>query len=365
MVQAELQVAIRKPTDGTVILDLQGPIGRSAQEPLVDAYEKAIVYGADSILLNFGGVEAMDSMGMELLMALLARAEQQGKRLAAYGLSLPLQHAFQLVHLHEGVPVYPDEAAALGSAGEERLSEPRAEQGAGTQGHWAEPVDRLAVPDLSAEAINLNVQGRQPTGPMKGFGPLWLRTYQIRLAGSNATPAEVIRVWKEKFADFWPEGSSLYGAQRAIEAGDVGVLNLAGPAGTTISTGILVIYADETSFCFLSVEGHMFGGMITFTAYEQGGTTVVQVRALLRSSDPVYEMGQRMGFAVKAEDAFWHGTLASLAAHFGVQDEPVHQEATLLDKSIRWSRATNLWYNAAIRTSLHLPIRLARGLFGR
>ena len=365
MVEAELQVAIRKRTDGTVVLDLQGLIGRGAKEALIGAYEKAIVYGADSILLNFGGVEAMDSMGMELLMVLQARAQQQGKRLAAYGLSLPLQHAFQVTYLHEGVPIYPDEAAAFGSAGVERLSDTGTGQGAGTQGTWAEPVDRLAAPDLPDEAINLNVEGRQPTGPMKGFGPLWLRTYQIRLAGSKTTPAEVIRVWKEQFADFWPEGSSLYGDQRPIEAGDVGVLNLAGPAGTTISTGILVIYADETSFCFLSVEGHMFGGMITFTAYEEEGATVVQVRALLRSSDPVYEMGQRMGFAVKAEDAFWHGTMANLAAHFGVQKEAVHQEATLLDQSIRWSKATNLWYNAAIRTSLHLPIRLARGLLGR
>jgi anti-anti-sigma factor len=364
MDQSSLQVTTRKAADGSTILDLQGMIGRTAQQALVGAYEKATGGGADSILLNFRAVEAMDSMGLELLMALLARAQQQGKRLAAYGLNQQLQRAFQVVHLHEDIPIHPDEGAP-GSAGVERLSEAGTGRGTGTQGRWAEPVDRLKVPALSAEAINLNVEGRQPTGPMKGFGPLWLRTYQIRLAGSSATPSEVIRVWKAQFADFWPQGSSLYGADRPIEAGDVGVLNLAGPAGTTISTGVLVIYADDTSFCFLSVEGHMFGGMITFTAYDEDGTTVVQVRALLRSSDPVYEMGQRMGFAVKAEDAFWHGTLANLAAHFGVRGEPVHQEATLLDPTIYWARATNLWYNAAIRTSLHLPIRLARRLFAR
>jgi anti-anti-sigma factor len=365
MSKAKLQVAIRTATEGKVILDLQGCLGRSAQEPLMAAYQEASNKGAASILLNLREVEAMDSIGLELLMALLARAQQQGQRLAAYGLSLSLQRAFQVAYLHEGVPIYPDEAAALGSAGAERLSEAGTGQHTGMQGQWAEPVDRLAVPDLSAEAINLNVHGRRPTGPMKGFGPLWLRTYQIRLAGSDVAPAEVIRAWKEGFAGFWPPGSSFYGADRPIEAGDVGVLNLAGPAGTTIATGVLVVYADETSFCFLSVEGHMFGGMITFTAFEKDGTTIVQVRALLRSSDPVYEMGQRMGFAVKAEDEFWHGTLANLAAHFGVQGEPVHQEATLLDKSIHWSRATNLWQNAAIHTSLHLPIRLARRLFAR
>jgi anti-anti-sigma factor len=365
MVQADLQVAIRKAADGIVILDLQGWLGRDATEPLMAAYQEANSKGAESILLSFKGVEGMDSMGMELLMVLQARAQQQGKRLAAYGLDVPTQHAFRVTYLHEDVPIYPDEAAALGSAGVERLSEAQTRQDTGMQGRWAKPVDRLAVPDLPAKAINLNVQGRRPTGPMKGFGPLWLRTYQVKLAGSSATPAEVIGVWKAQFAGFWPQGSSLYGADRPIEAGDVGVLNLAGPAGMTIATGVLVIYADETSFCFLSVEGHMFGGMITFTACDENGATVLQVRALLRSSDPMYEMGQRLGFAVKAEDAFWHGTLANLAAHFGVRGQPVQQEATLLDPTIDWARATNLWHNAAMRTTLHLPIRLARGLLTR
>ncbi len=233
------------------------------------------------------------------------------------------------------------------------------------EGHWAKPVDRLSVPDLPKEAINLNVQGRRPTGPVKGFGPLWLRTYAIRLPHAPVTPAEVVRVWKQQFASFWPPGSTFYGAERPIEAGDVGVLNLAGPAGMTIATGVHVIYADEESFCFLSVEGHMFGGMITFGAYEEDGTTVAQVRAMLRSSDPVYEMGQRMGFAVKAEDQFWQGALTRLAAHFGVEGEPVRQEAVLLDPRFQWSKVTNLWYNAAIRTTLHLPVRWVRRLVGR
>jgi uncharacterized protein YxjI len=200
---------------------------------------------------------------------------------------------------------------------------------------------------------------------MRGFGPLWLRTYQIKLTGAAANPAEVVRIWRERFASFWPPGSTFYGADRSIEAGDVGVLNLAGPAGTTIATGIRVIYADEESFCFLSVEGHMFGGMITFGAYEEDGATVAQVQAMLRSSDPVYEVGQRLGFAVEAEDRFWQGTLTNLAAHFEVEGEPVHQEATLLDPTIQWSRATNIWYNAAIRTALYLPIQWVRRLVAR
>jgi len=245
------------------------------------------------------------------------------------------------------------------------MAEEQTKQRTGLQGQWAQPVDRLSVPDLPKEAINLNVDGRRATGPVKGFGPLWLRTYAVRLANAAVSPAEVVRVWKQQFASFWPPGNAFYGADRPIEAGDVGVLNLAGPAGMTIATGVLVVYADEESFCFLSVEGHMFGGMITFGAYEEDGTTVAEVQAMLRSSDPVYEMGQRMGFAVKAEDQFWQGALTNLAAHFGVTGEPVRQDAVQLDPGFQWSNVTNLWYNSAIRTTLHLPVRWVRRLTGR
>jgi anti-anti-sigma factor len=365
MVQTKFQVTIREPADKVRILDLRGDLSRAAEEPLLAAYEQATSGGAETIVLNFQDVEAIDSIGAGLLIALHARAQRRNQRLAAYGLNATARQAFRVIYLHEGVQIYPYEAAALGSAGAERASEAQTDRETDRQDLWAQPVDRLAIPDLPKGAINLNVQGRRPTGPMRGFGPLWLRTYQIRLAGAAQTPAEVIAVWKERFASFWPPGSSFYGADRPIKAGDVGVLNLAGPAGTTIATGVYVVYADETSFCFLSVEGHMFGGMITFSAFEQDGAIVAQVRALLRSSDLVYETGQRLGFAVKAEDAFWHGALTNLAARFGVEGEPVVQEAIRLDPTIRWGKASNLWHNAAIRTTLHLPVRWVRGLAGR
>jgi len=362
MVQTQFQVGIRESVDGVHILDLQGDLTRHAEGPLAAAYEEATSSGAQTVILNFADVDAIDSIGAGLLIALHARAQRQDQRLAAYGLSATMQQAFLVTYLHEGIEIYADEAAALGSARIERLLA-QTDPGTTLLGRWAQPVDQLEIPDLPREAINLNVQGRQPTGPMKGFGPLWLRTYQIPLAGAAATPAEVIAVWKERFASFWPPGNDFFGADRPIEAGDVGVLNLAGPAGTTIATGVYVAYADDTSFCFLSVDGHMFGGMITFNAFKQDGATVAQVRALLRASDPVYEMGQRLGLAVKAEDAFWHGTLTILAAHFGVKGEPVHQQSTRLDPSIRWDKAVNLWQNAAIRTTLNLPVRWVRGLF--
>ncbi len=242
------------------------------------------------------------------------------------------------------------------------MSESQATNTARRPGRWAKPVKQLSVPDLPPEAINLNVQGRQATSPLMGFGQLWLRIYAIHLPTSTVTPTALIQVWKEQFGSFWPPSSHFYGSGKPIDAGEVAVLNLAGPAGTTISTGVYVIYADEASFCLMSAQGHMFGGMITFSAHEENGTTVAQVQALLRASDPMFETIFRLGLGVEQEDAFWNGALENLAAHFGVHGQPVIQSSRLLDPRLHWSYAKNIWYNAAIRTALYMPVRWLRSL---
>ena len=39
--------------------------------------------------------------------------------------------------------------------------------------YWAKPMSELKVGDVSPEAMNLNVEGRQTVGPLMGFGQLW------------------------------------------------------------------------------------------------------------------------------------------------------------------------------------------------
>jgi hypothetical protein len=59
-----------------------------------------------------------------------------------------------------------------------------------SQSTWAKPVDYLHAPGLPADAINLNVEGRRLTGPLRGFGQLWQKTYRVRLDGISITPAQ-------------------------------------------------------------------------------------------------------------------------------------------------------------------------------
>jgi anti-anti-sigma factor len=115
MPQTKIEVAIREPADRVPSLELRGRIGRSAEGPLMAAYQEASSGGAETVILNFRDVEAMDSYGLGLLITLSARAQRQGQRLAACGLSTSLQQAFEVSYLDEALEVYADEAEALQS----------------------------------------------------------------------------------------------------------------------------------------------------------------------------------------------------------------------------------------------------------
>jgi hypothetical protein len=228
---------------------------------------------------------------------------------------------------------------------------------------WAKPVDTLHVDGVPAEAINLNVEGRHLTGPIRGFGQMWQKTYRIHLNGADVTPQQVIGIWKENFPQYWPGDNRFYGSLTSISPGEVAVLNLKAPAGMRLSTGIMVIYADDVSFSFMTPEGHMFAGMITFSADEEEDSTLVQIQVLIRASDPLYELWCRVGVVHKQEDEFWHGTLQNLAAEFGVDDGQVEQQNILVDPRMQWKEAGNIWHNAAIRSGLHAPVAWFRKRF--
>jgi hypothetical protein len=232
---------------------------------------------------------------------------------------------------------------------------------------WAKPVDKLKVGDISKDAINLNVEGKQLSGLTHGFGQLWQKTYRVRLSGADAvcTPDYVIKEWKARFPTFWPKGNNLYVPLTGIQPGEVGVINLTAPGGMKLSTGIMVIYADDTSFAFMTPEGHMFAGMITFSAYEEEGNTMVQIQVLIRANDPLFELGCRLGVVHKAEDTFWLDTLRNLANHFCVNAPNPTQSTSLIDPRMQWKEWRNIWHNAGIRTGLYMPVAVVKRVFGR
>jgi hypothetical protein len=229
---------------------------------------------------------------------------------------------------------------------------------------WAKPVDHFEAGETPAGAINLNVSGKRATGPLQGFGQLWQKTYTIRLEGADVSPQDVIATWKADFGRFWPKGNYFYSQFKEITLGDVAVLNVGVPGGMKVATGIRVIYADDESFTYMTPEGHMFAGLITFSAFDDEGTTVVQIQALIRASDPLIETTMRLGLGHKGEDSFWRATLQNLAADQGVTATAT-QKVVCVDKKVQWSQAKNIWHNSGIRTTLYMPVYLTKRLFGR
>jgi len=227
--------------------------------------------------------------------------------------------------------------------------------------YWAKDVTRLSLGEVPAEAVNLNVTGKRVVGPVQGFGKLWQKTYRVELPGVVHTPAEVVKAWKASFASFWPDSGRFYGKLTGIDPGDVALLNLSA-GGMKLSTGILVLYADDESFTFMTPQGHIFAGWITFSAAEADGVTAAQTQVLLRANDPLYELAMPVVIH-RQEDRFWQQTLANLAAHLGVENASVTTSTVCVDKRRQWSKIGNIWHNAGIRSALYLlgtPFRALR-----
>ena len=140
------------------------------------------------------------------------------------------------------------------------------------------------------------------------------------------------------------------------------LLNLGLPGRMKLSTGVLVLYADDQSFTLMTPEGHMLAGWITFSAWAaDDGVTVVQIQALERTNDPLYELGYVLG-GNRLNTRFWVQTAENLARHFGVEPE-VASQVVCVDRRRQWRKAGNLWKNAAIRTfvwTLGTPVRWLR-----
>jgi len=213
------------------------------------------------------------------------------------------------------------------------------------RGNWAKPITRLEVGAVDG-ATGDSVRGRRLSGPIQGFGKLWQKTYTVWLPAGEITPESVIATWRANYGAFWPEGNRFYAPVTGIRPGEVGLID-GRAGGLTLSTGVLVLYADDTSFTFMTPEGHPFAGMITFSAETaQSGGVVARIQLLIRAQDPLVEIGMALG-GHRKEDRMWQATLTNLAAHLGHRVE-VATIIVCVDKRRQWRRAGNVRHDAAI-----------------
>jgi len=103
---------------GVVVLDLLGEINGFAQEALDAAYAEAESNDPEAILLNFEGVDYINSTGIALIVGLLAKARASHKRLLACNLSEHYVEIFNITRLSDFMSIFPDEESAVEEASE-------------------------------------------------------------------------------------------------------------------------------------------------------------------------------------------------------------------------------------------------------
>jgi len=248
------------------------------------------------------------------------------------------------------------------------MSDDEAQETSVREGTWAGPVSKMDVERVPEGVTAINIQGRQAIGALQGFGQLWKKTYQVRLAGLQYNPSQVMQAWKENFPRFQPEGNRFYPPEEGVEPGKVMFIDSPlpivpslynRPGVVPMTSGVMVLYADDESFSVMTPEGFPVAGWNNFSVFEEDDTLVAQVQSYERASDPIYEFGFRFMGGAARQEFIWVHVLTKLATHFGLEGQ-VTLARECLDPKIQWSYIRNVWNNAGVRTTLYVlaaPVR--------
>lgn len=95
------------------IIDLEGEINGQSEAVLDAAYQQAVRANPQTVLLNFNGVDYINSTGIALIVGLLGQARKTGRTVYTYGLSDHYAEIFRITRLSEFTMVFADEASAL------------------------------------------------------------------------------------------------------------------------------------------------------------------------------------------------------------------------------------------------------------
>ena len=116
MPQAQVTMDVRKVNDKVSVIDVKGELNAFAEGVLMQAYDQASDGRVRAIVLNFEGLEYMNSSGIGLLVTLLIRVNREKQRLLTYGLSEHYRNIFQITRLDDAITIYDSEEAAVQAA---------------------------------------------------------------------------------------------------------------------------------------------------------------------------------------------------------------------------------------------------------
>ena len=117
MSKANVTMTAHQAGETVSVVDIQGDVTALAENALMAAHTQTIGWNARAIILNFSGLEYMNSGGIGLLLKLFIRANRQQQQLLICGLSEQYRKVFDLTRLDEAARIYGSEAEALAAAG--------------------------------------------------------------------------------------------------------------------------------------------------------------------------------------------------------------------------------------------------------
>lgn len=113
MPEAATDFDVREASATARVIDIKGDMTAQSEDVLMGAYGRASGPGVSAIVLNFSGLDYMNSGGIGLLVTLLVRAQRQRQRVLAYGLSDHYRQIFELTRLDEAIGIHDTEEDAL------------------------------------------------------------------------------------------------------------------------------------------------------------------------------------------------------------------------------------------------------------
>lgn len=113
MPSANVTMTVREAAPRVRVVDIVGEITAFSEEEITRAHEEAARGGVDAVILNFEGLDYMNSGGIGLLVTTLIRAQRNGHRLLACGLTDHYRQILALTRIDEAIEVFDDEASAV------------------------------------------------------------------------------------------------------------------------------------------------------------------------------------------------------------------------------------------------------------
>jgi anti-sigma B factor antagonist len=94
-------------------LRFSGDVSSASKDAIVGTYQALDKASHKTILLDFKGVEYLNSSGIALVIQVLMEANKSGQTIAICGLTPHFTKVFTMVGITKYATLYPDEAAAV------------------------------------------------------------------------------------------------------------------------------------------------------------------------------------------------------------------------------------------------------------